>query len=125
MEALDFNLARRRPMWEALVDLFLDTELQDNDYRWIARRVLESGYGPAEVRAILWREVFPPIECNLRHPAGVWTGFSADWLQELILGPAPKQTATEQPGTATIVREAWAEVCRFLPAEFRSSGEPF
>ena len=118
MTTVPEDLDRRRPIWEALSDLFLDTELTEAFYRFIAQRIIESGYTPAEVRRILWAEVFPVIEFNLRHPAGVWEGFRGDWLQETILGAGEKQTAAQQPGTATIVREPWSEVCRYLPGEF-------
>jgi mRNA interferase MazF len=119
MKAALEDLVRRRPVWEALSDLFLDTELTESFYRFIARRIIESGYTPAEVHSILWGEVFPVIEFNLRHPAGVWEGFRGDWLQEQILDSGKKQTAAQQPGTARIVSEAWIEVCLYLPVEFR------
>jgi hypothetical protein len=112
------DLARRHPVWEALSYLFLDTELDDNDYRHVARAVVASGFTPAEVRRILWEEVFPVLEFNLRHPAGEWVGFRGEWLQALILGRGERQTADQQPGTAGAVRAAWAEVCWFLPEEF-------
>ena len=70
MVAPSEDLLRRRPVWQALSDLFLDTELTEAFYRYIARTVIESGYGPAEIRGILWDEVFPVLELNLRHPAG-------------------------------------------------------
>jgi hypothetical protein len=56
------DLQRRRPLWEALSDLFLDTELMENDLAWIAKRVLESGYNRADVSYVLWNEVFPVLE---------------------------------------------------------------
>jgi hypothetical protein len=118
MKAPTLDLSRRRPLWEALAYLFVDCELDDGDYRLVASRVLESGYNPDEVRAILWLEVFPAIECNLRHPAGEWVGFSADTMEKLILGDSPKKTASEQPRTAAIIQEAWVEVCRHLPQNY-------
>lgn len=116
------DLERRRPLWEALADLFLDTELQEYHYRFVATRVLESAYTATEVQEILWDEVFPVIEWNLRHPAGVWSGFRVESLQEAILGGGKKETASAQPATAKIVREAWAEVCRYLPEAYRCGG---
>src|SRR5437764_972755 len=114
------DLERRRPVWERLSDLFLDTELQDYHYSGIAQQIIESGYGPTEVHHILWEEVFPAIEWNLRHPCGVSEGFRVEYLQEAILVPSsPKQTANVQPGTARAIRDAWAEVCRFLPDDFK------
>jgi hypothetical protein len=102
-----------------LSDLFLDTELPEAFYRFIAKTVVESRYRPAEIRSILWDEVFPVIEFNLRHPAGVWEGFRVEWLEARILGSGERQTAEQQPGTARIVREAWSKVCRYLPSEYK------
>jgi hypothetical protein len=40
-------------------------------------------------------------------------------LEEKILGGGERQTAVQQPGTAKIIREAWSEVCRYLPSEYK------
>src|SRR5437870_3451900 len=40
---LEADLQHRRPVWEALSELFLDTELQDYDFGFIARILAESG----------------------------------------------------------------------------------
>jgi hypothetical protein len=117
------DLERRRPVWEALSDLFLDTELHELHYRYIARVIAESGYSPAEVQSILWEEVFPVVEWNLRDPAGVWEGFRVEWLEWRILGQEGAQRASDQPSTARIIREAWREVCRYLPAHPQASGD--
>jgi len=112
------DLARRRPVWEALSDLFLDTEITEAFYRFIARAVIESKYSPGEIRSILWDEVFPVVEFNLRHPAGVWEGFRVSVGGENSRS-GERQTAAQQPGTAKIIREAWTEVCRHLPSEYK------
>ena len=39
----DRDLERRRPVWEALADLFLDTTLDDADRRFVAERIVASG----------------------------------------------------------------------------------
>jgi hypothetical protein len=119
------DLDRRRPLWSALADMFLDTELKDWDFKSIANVVLSSGDEPADLRAILWKEVFPAIESNLRHPAGEWVGFSGEQLEKLILGPSPKQSPEQQPGTAQIIRKTWADVCQFLPGNYGIVGDPF
>jgi hypothetical protein len=67
----------------------------------------------------LWNEVFPVLEFNLRHPAGVWEGLRVEWLEEKILSPGERQTAEQQPGTSRMVRDAWSEVCRYLPSEYK------
>lgn len=78
------DLARRRPVWEALSELFLDTELRDPDLRRIAKVVAASSYSPAELEAILYDELYPILIWNLRTAAGVWVGFDGAWLEERI-----------------------------------------
>ena len=51
------DMARRGPLWKALAELFLDTELDDAHYRYVARQVRSSGFTPREVREILWDEL--------------------------------------------------------------------
>ncbi len=65
------ELLRRRPVWEAMSDLFLDTET-----RWsvpyVARRCAESGYDDEALERIFWAEVFPEAIGNLLDIAGEW-----------------------------------------------------
>ena len=65
------ELLRRRPVWEAMSDLFLDTET-----RWsvpyVARRCAESGYDDEVLERIFWAEVFPEGIENLLQVAGDW-----------------------------------------------------
>ncbi len=61
----DRDLERRRPVWEALADLFLDAALDEPAYRFIAGRIVASGYSAPEVHAILWDEVFAAVAANL------------------------------------------------------------
>ncbi|MCH9650186.1 MAG: hypothetical protein K0U98_18255 [Deltaproteobacteria bacterium] len=88
--------ARRRPVWEALSDLFLDTET-----RWYLPRIawvlVQSEYSKEELEQI-WRfEVVPSYWWNLFDIAGEWGGFPMDeksllkrarrrpgWLRKLI-----------------------------------------
>lgn len=78
------ELARRVPVWCALSDLFLDTDPQifgDSIHAALRR----SGYGRAEILAILEWEVAPVVGPNLFSVAGEWVGFPEDWLVERIL----------------------------------------
>jgi len=47
---------RRIQVWQALSELFLDTEIDATTYKYIARTVTESGYSAFEVKSILWNE---------------------------------------------------------------------
>lgn len=65
------ELARRRPVWSAMSDLFLDTEV-----RWFTPRVgltcAESGYDDETLERIFWAEVFPEAIPNMLTIAGEW-----------------------------------------------------
>ena len=114
-------LARRLPVWKALSELFLDTELDQSSYRYIASQIKASGFTTLEVEDMLWQEVFPALADNLRIVAGEWAGFSDDWLQERILnvingtekGPGFWGLTTVKQ-TRRIVSESWKEVEKHL-----------
>ena len=83
--------ARRRPVWLALSDLFLDTDvnlLREGN----ARTLAASLYSMDELDAILREEVYPACSFNLSQVTGEWAGFDADWLERRILrgGPPPR-----------------------------------
>lgn len=79
------DIENRRPVWAALSDLFLDTELQQYHLAYIARILAESPYSLAEIETILYREVYPVCIPNMLSVAGEWAGFSDEWLEEAIL----------------------------------------
>lgn len=85
------DLEGRRPVWLALSDLFLDTDV--NLFRaGNARTLAASPYSLDALDAILREEVYPACSFNLREVAGEWAGFDADWLERRILrgGPPPR-----------------------------------
>lgn len=78
--------ARRRPVWEALSTLFLDTDVRLlRDYRVDA--LASSPYSLDELEEILKHEIFPVCRWNLLSIAGEWAGFDLDWLERKILKP--------------------------------------
>lgn len=79
------NIKERKPVWIALSDFYLDTELQDSDFQYVAKTILESPYGFEEVKKINIYEVFPVLQSNLLQPAGEWAGFNEKWLIEAIM----------------------------------------
>lgn len=121
----DQDVERRRPVWEALSDLFLDTELDDEQHRQIAQAIVASGYSPSEIQAILWDEVFPVVYSNVLDAAGVWTGFDLDWLQQEILSGRHRRSLFVHivgalPYTPPhIIRQEWQALLPFLPKDFR------
>lgn len=78
------NIEHRKPIWIALSDFYLDTELQDYDFKHIASKIIESPYSLDEVKEINKYEVFPILQANLLSVAGVWAGFDEEWLIKSI-----------------------------------------
>jgi hypothetical protein len=71
------ELERRRPVWDVMSDVFLDTET-----RWelprIAFVLARSGYSAEELEAIWEHEIVPECAWNLLQPAGQWALFVVD-----------------------------------------------
>jgi hypothetical protein len=79
------DLARRRWVWQALSDLFLDEQVSDDTLRHIARVAAECGYSDEELDAIYRHEVAPAVAFNAFDPAGTWGYFDTVWLERRIL----------------------------------------
>lgn len=75
------DLAARAPVWEALSEFWLDTELGAADHARIAAVIAASPFTIPEVRAILDFEVSPAVGANGVSVAGVWEGFDSAWLR--------------------------------------------
>ncbi len=84
-------IANRLPVWKALSNLYIDTELQDYDFKNIAYIIKESPYQLEEVKNIHKYEVFPVLYQNLLIVAGVWDGFDEKWLAEEIIKSIKKR----------------------------------
>jgi hypothetical protein len=76
----DAELERRKPVWTAFSEFWLDTELEAGDLQRIARTAAASGYSVAELRDIYLYEVAPVVSPNLLTVAGEWDGFDEQWL---------------------------------------------
>jgi hypothetical protein len=119
MRAPSLELERRRPVWDALSELFLDTELQPEDHRRIARILSTSGYSEPELEQILRLEVGPTLLPNLLSVAGEWAGFDLGWLEAEILRGERHLWLRWLPGVITtrVVRHDWARVRALLTPE--------
>jgi hypothetical protein len=84
MKPTEAQLAERLPVWEALSDFFLDTELQTSDYERLAKVLAATKYTEGQIEDILIEEVFPVCKVNMCSMAGEWIGFDSDWLKEQI-----------------------------------------
>jgi hypothetical protein len=74
------TLAARRPLWQALSDLYLDNEPTERDLAWIADVCARSPYSLNEINHIMFGEVYPSLIGNLFSMAGEWAGFDPEWL---------------------------------------------
>ena len=121
-------LAHRLPVWLALSELWLDTELDDGDIQRLAHVLAASGYSDAELSSIFLDELSPVVADNLLSVAGVWAGFDAAWLEAQILRrlawlerqPAWRRRWVERGLTrrwrARITRGDWERLMGALPA---------
>lgn len=78
------DLSARRPVWEALSDLFLDTD-PSASRQWRAEQLAASPYTLEQLELILVDEVYPVCKYNLLSVAGEWAGFDPEWLHSKIL----------------------------------------
>jgi len=75
------ELERRRPVWVALAELWLDNELDELQRERIAEQLARSPFDERELRAIQDHEVAPVLASNLESIAGEWGGFDPQWLE--------------------------------------------
>lgn len=66
------EVERRKPVWQALSNMYLDTENTEVEFELIAQRILRAGYSLAEAEQINRLEVFPLVGTNLASVAGDW-----------------------------------------------------
>src|SRR5258706_16230438 len=80
----NFDVNSRRPVWSALSELFLDTNLDSAGLNRIANTLASSPYSLEELDQILLWEVYPACRSNLLSIAGEWAGFDSEWLESRI-----------------------------------------
>ena len=71
---------RRRALWVAMSDLWLDTEVDDRAIAGIADVVRESGLSRDELEGVFRDELAPFLGPNLQCTAGEWVGFNPEWV---------------------------------------------
>jgi hypothetical protein len=83
MPAASDAIDARIPVWVALSDLYLDTDVTlSHDY--IARTLAVSPYPLDDLHEMLMYDVHPALYVNLMSVAGEWAGFDEAWLLERI-----------------------------------------
>ena len=78
------EIQARLPVWDAIADLFLDTEIDDGVRGYVALALASSPFAVDELEAIYRFEVAPVVHANLKIVAGEWAGFGQEWLGERI-----------------------------------------
>ncbi|WP_131655680.1 DUF7079 family protein [Methylocucumis oryzae] len=103
------DLAAREPVWEALSELFLDTDTALSRC-CRAEQLAMSPYSIAQLEIILVEEVYPVCKHNLCSVAGEWAGFNQEWLKTKILGRLSSAPRTFHVlNLDYLIVKAWAE----------------
>jgi hypothetical protein len=92
------QIERRRPLWIALSELWLDTELASADLERIARVMADSGLTIEALREVYLLEVAPVVSRNLLVVAGEWAGFDEEWLCSRIVSNLRDRPRLAVPG---------------------------
>lgn len=82
-EAVPGEHDARIPVWNALSDLYLDTDVTLS-YDYIVRTLVASPYSLDELHEMLMYDVHPALYQNLMSTTGEWAGFDEAWLLERI-----------------------------------------
>lgn len=102
-------IEERMPIWSALSELFLDTELQPQDIERISKQLAESPYTTQKIEEILRFEVTPPLKWNMMVVAGEWAGFDEDLLRERISPRIDRKPLIRFPVFGMIQRD-WRKI---------------
>lgn len=118
MKPASEDLENRRPVWQQLSDLFLDTELQQYHFDGMARAVADSPYSLSEIEEILIRELYPVCMPVLMSLTGEWAGFDSNWLERAIVDN-PRQAEGRPlalPDDWHIIGDDWGKVKALVEA---------
>jgi len=118
------DLVRRRPVWRALSQLFLDADVSET-LVGRAATLAAASYTMEELEEILVDEVWPVCSPNLRVVAGAWSGFDADWLETEILARLARRGRLARilnPGRIAVPRDADWRATRTEVERLRAMG---
>jgi len=114
----------RLPVWEALSDFFLDTELDEKDHQRISEVLASSPYSIQDIEDILRFEIYPVLIWNLRSVAGEWAGFDRDWLREKMEPRLNRRLKIRMPMLQWgMVRDHWIRVSTIVRDIRKEQGE--
>lgn len=99
--------------WQALSDLFLDTELDDQHIAAIATRLRGTGFTVRELERIYEDDVAPACYRNMSAlPGGEWSGFNATWLADAIQRSQRRRSWLRVPWVKRFFVERWTRQSR-------------
>ncbi len=103
------DLPARRSVWEALSELYLDTDVSLS-LKWRVDLLAASPYAVDELEAILVDEVNPVCRMNMFVVTGAWAGFDLAWLESRILAlrwPRPRRSWLHRVLPVRVVVPCW------------------
>lgn len=106
------ELQRRRPLWDAMPDLFLDTEVRWY-VPWVALACARSGHDEATLERVFWHEVYPEAIPNLLQVAGDWAMLQLD--EEDLVRRAEGGGRPVRPDAAWMVERPWRAALALVP----------
>lgn len=109
------ELVRRQPVWLALSEFYLDTELQPADFTRIRAVFDQSGYSELEIRQIDYDEVGPLLYLNLLSVAGEWVAFEETALLKKLAKQAARRSKTR---SLPLVRWLWRRGLDFFHQDY-------
>jgi hypothetical protein len=105
----------RLPVWEALSEFFLDTELDETDHERIATVLARSEYTIEGLEEILIFEVYPPCKWNMLCVAGEWAMFGEEWIMERIAPRKDKRPKVRRrPLFGYMFKDHWKAVAGMI-----------
>jgi hypothetical protein len=115
----DEDVTERQPLWEAISELWRDTELKEYDLKYIAKVLAQSRFSLAEIEEIFIFEVAPVVHRNRRIAAGVSDNFDPVWLKRTILHnmqkPNFRTVIHDRKGYMTeLVLEDWNKIKQYF-----------
>ncbi|WP_313916236.1 hypothetical protein [Tahibacter sp.] len=105
------DLDARAPVWEAMSELFLDTDTT-RLHATVAQVLADSPYSVEELRDILVEEINPVLWSNLYCVAGIWQGFDQDGLRDEILRQQTRSRWRRRLLPQPVLRDDW---CAIVP----------
>ena len=111
--SVSFSILEGRPVWMALSEFYLDTELSESTFLYIVETFKKSVFTLAEIKKIDRTEVFPVLQVNLVSVAVEWAGFEEEWLVETILSSLERRTAVTK-----ILNSIYYQKFRWMNAEY-------